>query len=219
MSWKRILTLVGVTAAVGAIVAASTLAATGGGSNTLAQADELINGPVVQSDEGIEPNDPSTLEVPIVGSGDEGENSESMSQTELTLTNQDRAAIIRLSLERALVAKEIPDYDLWHAGKDSVVLSPENLDDVLVPTELPNVDLIILGPDDIQIKADAEGNFMYLRFGKLKVGDAEVQVDLGNWWAVGKDSKVQNLSGGFFTLAYQKVSGEWVGTVLAVALS
>ena len=166
---------------------------------------------------GVE--DSPTLEGPSVHPDDEvSEKSESMDQTELSLTDQDKAAIIRLSLERALVAKEIPDYGLWHAGKDSVVLSTENLDVALVP-KLPNIDLIILGPDDIQIKADAEGDFMYLRFSELKVGDAEVQVDLGNWWAVGKDSKVQHLSGGFFTLEYEKVSGEWVGTVLAVALS
>jgi len=227
-----------VTAAIAIIAVASTLAATSGGSNTPTQVNEPINGPVVRSDEGIGPNDPSivhnveipdrdsmgvedspTLEGPSVHPDDEvSEKSESMDQTELSLTDQDKAAIIRLSLERALVAKEIPDYGLWHAGKDSVVLSTENLDVALVP-KLPNIDLIILGPDDIPIKADAEGDFMYLRFSELKVGDAEVQVDLGNWWAVGKDSKVQHLSGGFFTLEYEKVSGEWVGTVLAVALS
>jgi len=233
LNWKRILTLVSLTAAISTVAAVSTLAVTSGGSNTPAPVDEQINGDVVRSDEDIGSDDPGivhNVEIPddgsvevedsptLEGPDNGGEELESMDQTDLSLTDQDKATIIRLSLERALVAKEIPDYALWHAGKNIVVLSTDNLDVAVVP-ELPNIDLIIIGTDDIQIKADAEGDFMYLRFGEPNVGDAGVQVDLGNWWAVGKDSDVQHLSGGFFTLEYQRVSGEWVGTVLAVALS
>ena len=70
MSWKRILTLVGVTAAIAIIAVASTLAATNGGSNTPAQVDEPINGPVVRSDEGIGPNDPSIVHNVEIPDGD-----------------------------------------------------------------------------------------------------------------------------------------------------
>ena len=137
----------------------------------------------------------------------------------LELTNADVADILRLTLERALVAREIPDYGLLVEGKQSVVLSTENIEVDLVP-ETPGVDLVLLSQEEIQDKANSEGDFLHLNFfTPFKVADSKVEVNLANSWAVSEDSNTGYLSGGFFTLEYEKVDGQWEGTLLAIAIA
>jgi hypothetical protein len=123
------------------------------------------------------------------------------------------AEIIRLSLTIALVDKRIPDYELIK-DKENIVLSTENIVRDLVP-EMFGVNLIVLEPDEIQLKADREGDFLYLRFTKLEFqNDRNAIVHLDNVWMKSKTSPYMYLSGGGLAIAYSKESGIWNFTVL-----
>ena len=137
---------------------------------------------------------------------------------DLGLPNEDVAELLRLTLERALVAQEIPDYALL-AEQDTIVLSTENIDPALVP-QLDGVTLVLMTPEEIQAKADAEGDFPYLRFqGFTAVSDTEVRVSLGSSMAVAADSDMIYLIGGGFTIAYEKTADGWQGEVTEAWIS
>ncbi len=137
----------------------------------------------------------------------------------LSLTDQDTSELIRQTLERALV-----DNDMIAAGvslKDngSIVLSTENINGSLVP-DIPNRKLVLLGPEEIQKKADDQGDFMYLSFNRIEVRGSIVQAVLAHTLAQGKDSeKTEGFhAGGFLTVEYKQISGEWVGVAQALAI-
>ncbi|WP_420628803.1 hypothetical protein [Candidatus Leptofilum sp.] len=138
--------------------------------------------------------------------------------SELDLPDGDVAELLRLTLERALVAQEIPDYALL-ADQPEIVLSTENIDPALLP-ELDGVDLVTMSPEEIQAKADAEGDFPYLRFqGFTAVSQEEVRVSLGNSWAVSADSDMIYLSGGGFTISYGRTADGWDGEITEMWIS
>lgn len=128
------------------------------------------------------------------------------------LPQEDVADLIRLSLERALVAQEIPDYALL-ADQEQIVLSTENIDAALVP-ELDGVALVTMTPEEIQARADAEGDFPYLRFEEIRAATADsARVSLGSTWARAADSEILYLSGGGFTIDYTRTADGWSGEV------
>ncbi|MFW6096664.1 MAG: hypothetical protein ACOC9Z_01240 [Chloroflexota bacterium] len=132
---------------------------------------------------------------------------------DVALSDEDRSELIGLTLERALVDQEIPDYALL-ADQEQLVLSTENIDPALVP-EIPDVTLALLTPEEIQELADAEGDFLYLRFQELEGESADkAVVSLANTWAVAADSDMAYLSGGGFTIEYSRDdAGAWTGDV------
>lgn len=134
------------------------------------------------------------------------------SLSDLGLPDEDLTELLRLTLERALVDQEIPDYALI-ADQAEIVLSTENIDLALLP-ELDGVDLVTMTPEEIQAKADADGDFPYLRFqGFTAVSPDEVNISLGSSWAIGADSDMIYLSGGGFTINYTRTSDGWNGEV------
>jgi hypothetical protein len=120
---------------------------------------------------------------------------------------EDKAALVKEALEWALVEKNIPDYNLLTEGKDEIVLSLKNIDESMVPT-LPSVNLIPLSPEEIQNKANAEGDFLYISFGEFEIDGNSASVPVQNTWAVSQDSR-GHLSGGGCTLNFEKVDGAW----------
>jgi hypothetical protein len=130
----------------------------------------------------------------------------------------DKAQIVRLTLERALLSREIPDYQLI-ADKANIVLSTQNLDRAWVP-ELDGINIILLNPKEIQSKADEEGDYLYLQFRELEVQEnGRIIVSLDNLWAVSKNSMVFYLSGGGFTIEYHRENGRWVGDLTLTWIS
>ena len=126
------------------------------------------------------------------------------------IMREDRADIIRLSLERALLDQEIPDYGLIQ-DPENIVLSTANVDASLVPT-LPGINLILLTQEEIQDKANREGDFLYIEFTDITVESAtKVTVSLSNTWAVAKDSETGYLSGGGFVIEFTKTADGWIG--------
>jgi hypothetical protein len=137
---------------------------------------------------------------------------------DLGLPDEELTELLRLTLERALVAQEIPDYALL-ADQDEIVLSTENIDPALLP-ELDGVDLVTMSPEEIQAKADADGDFPYLRFqGFEAVSPDEVNISLGSSWAIGADSDMLYLSGGGFTINYTRTADGWTGEVTEAWIS
>ncbi|MAU00861.1 MAG: hypothetical protein CL608_27265 [Anaerolineaceae bacterium] len=138
--------------------------------------------------------------------------------SELDLPDEDVADLLRLTLERALVDQEIPDYALL-ADQNEIVLSTENINPALLP-ELDGVSLVTMSPEEIQAKADADGDFPYLRFqGFTAVSDDEVNVSLGSSWAIAADSDMLYLSGGGFTINYTRTADGWTGEVTEAWIS
>jgi hypothetical protein len=129
------------------------------------------------------------------------------------------AELIRLTLEQALVAQEIPDYGLLTSGRDEIVLSTENMDTALVP-ELPGVNLVVLSPEEIQAKANEEGDFLYLTFREITaVSATKARVSLDNVWMTAEDSEMMYLSGGGFVIEYSKTAAGWQGEVTEMWIS
>lgn len=136
----------------------------------------------------------------------------------LGLPDAEVAELLRLTLVRALVDQEIPDYALL-ADQETIVLSTENIDLALLP-ELAGVNLLAMTPDEIQAKADAEGDFPYLRFqGFTAVSSEEVTVSLGSTWARAANSEIFYLSGGGFTITYTRTADGWMGEVTEMWIS
>ena len=148
----------------------------------------------------------------------------------LSLTDQDRSELIRQTLERALIGNEMIAAGVLVKDNESVVLSTENINASLVP-KIPNRNLVLLRPEEIQKRADDQGDFMFLSF--YRIGPKEIWLD-GGWGvdrsvvkvvlastlAKGKDSEKTEgyMGGGYFTVEYQQISGEWVGTAQGVAV-
>ncbi|HEU0021020.1 MAG TPA: hypothetical protein VFR55_05015 [Dehalococcoidia bacterium] len=128
--------------------------------------------------------------------------------TEVT-RRDDKAQIVRLALEWALVEKKIPDYDML-ARQDDFVLSLENIDPGLVP-EMPGIDLRLLTPPEIQAEANKKTDFLYLKFKTLEVSDSAATVGIDNVWAEAQGPRLlAHLSGGGCTLNFTEESGNWV---------
>ena len=133
----------------------------------------------------------------------------------LNSTDRDKAELIKLTLERAIVDKEIPDYESIK-DKRNIVLSTENIRKELVP-RIKGVKIIVLNADEILDKADREGHFSYFRFSRLNLQNPEnAVVELWVMYTVSKDSVFRpmgGMGGGGFTLFYKNVSGRWEGEV------
>ena len=130
----------------------------------------------------------------------------------------------------ALIGNEMIAAGVLVRDNESVVLSTENINASLVPN-IPNRNLILLPPEEIQKKADDQGDFMFLSFNRIEpkeirvdggwgVDRSVIQVVLANTLAKGKDSEktASYLSGGYFSVEYQQISGEWVGTNQSLAV-
>ena len=129
-------------------------------------------------------------------------------QAAVELTQEDRATLVKLALERALVDREIPEFDVM-SKYDSFLLSTENIDAESVPT-LENVKLRVLEPEKIKEIAEARGSYVYyLLFRKFKsVGD-QVVVELDCVPMYSSKDKVTGFGGGL-SINYVKQDGKWV---------
>jgi len=130
-------------------------------------------------------------------------------------SDSDVSELIRLSLTTALVDERIPGYRFI---EDNIILSTENIREDLVP-EIPGVDLVILEPDEIKLKADREGDLLYLHFIFELQNERNAIVHLENNWMMSETSTLMHLSGGELYFAYINESGIWKCTLLLSAIS
>ena len=136
-----------------------------------------------------------------------------------SFSTDDKTEVVRLSLEKALADQEIPDYQLLVRESDEIVLSSENITEIEVP-DVTGFQLLLLTPEEIQAKANAEGDYLYLQFNPFEVNSPdEVAVGLGSQWAVADDSTVGYLSGGGLQMLYTRGDVGWSGVVEAMWMS
>ena len=125
-------------------------------------------------------------------------------------TDQDMAQIVRLTLERAIVAGEAPDYHMFK-DRPPIAISAENLNPNWLP-QFPGIQLTLLNQQQIQERADASPLFFYLRFRNIEVKGEQAEVVLDVVQARGKQTKEMGF-GGSMTIEYRKENGGWVGEV------
>lgn len=125
----------------------------------------------------------------------------------MELSEADEVDLVRLSLEWGLVEKNVPDYGLL-SDPQNIVLVLEGFETRIVP-KLVGVNLTLLSTEEAQAKADAEGDFPYLRISLYQATEATAQVEVATTMAVSKDSEIGYLVGGGCRLTAVKADGEW----------
>ena len=129
-----------------------------------------------------------------------------------------KASLVQQTLERALLAEELPDVGLL-LEQGAVVVSLENIEPAWLEG-FEEVKLEALTPAEIQQRADQQGDFLFLRFDQIELqGSDRAVVSLSNSWAVSQDSTTGYLSGGGFQLEYQRQGDEWVGEISSLWIS
>ena len=129
---------------------------------------------------------------------------------ELLQVDTDRQTIAQMSLEWAILGKNISDYNLIK-DKDHLVLSTRNINKGY-NFSLGNVTISILTPEEIKQKSEAEGDYLYLEFEMLEIYGSRATVKLNNIWAQNETSRktIAYLSGGGATIPFIKVGDNWV---------
>jgi hypothetical protein len=123
------------------------------------------------------------------------------------LGEADEVDLVRLALEWALVDKNVPDYGLLPDPQNTVLVL-EGFETRIVP-KLPDVNFTLLSGEEAQAKADAEGDFPYLRISLYQATDTKAEVEVATAMAVSKDSEIGYLVGGGCRLTAVKADGEW----------
>ena len=135
-------------------------------------------------------------------------------------SDEDKAEIVKLTLERALLKKEIPDYN-YIKDLNDIPLSTENIKGELLP-ELDGIKLVLLKPEEIQERAEQDGNYVYfLEFEEFRVKGPKVIVAINHYPKYAKkphpkyaDRPRVMAFGGGLIIEYQRQDGKWVGEVV-----
>ena len=127
------------------------------------------------------------------------------------LTKEEKAELIKLSLELALVQKRIPDYNIIEKQYE-FLLSTENITAEMVP-HLEGINLALLEPKEIRERAESRGDYVYyFRFRKFETKGEKVFVYLDNVPMYAKNPTRMAFGGGI-TVEFQKKDGEWVSEI------
>lgn len=129
---------------------------------------------------------------------------------ELLQDDTDRRTIAQMSLEWAVLDKNIPDYNMIK-DKDHLVLSTRNINKSY-NFSLGKISISILTPEEIRQKSEVEGDFLYLEFEVIDIHGSGATVKLNNIWAQNETSRktIAYLSGGGATIPFTKIGGNWV---------
>ena len=136
------------------------------------------------------------------------------------LGGEDKAEIVRLTLERALLKKEIRDYR-YIKDLNDIPLSTENVAGVPLP-ELDGIKLVPLKPEEIQERAEDDGNYVYfLEFSEFRIEGPKVTVTISHYPKYAKRLHPKYAGrprptafGGALIIEYRKRDGKWAGEVV-----
>lgn len=132
-------------------------------------------------------------------------------EAQAEISDEDRAEVIRLTLDYALVKKSIPDYNFIKDPKN-VPLSTRDISADLLP-KLDGINLILLTPDEIEQRAEKDGSYFYfLEFGEIKAEGETISVTINHNPKYAKKPKVKAF-GGSVEIKYRKQDGKWKGEV------
>jgi|SRR5215475_17708 len=128
-------------------------------------------------------------------------------------TDKDRLEIVRLTLERAVIAAEVPDYHLIR-DKQNIILSTENITPDLVP-QIPGVNFALIDQEQIQRMAYAEKYLSFLSFKEISYRQGKVIVKIVNT----NMSRQSGLHAGVLIIEYNKEKSKWIGRVTETTVS
>ena len=137
---------------------------------------------------------------------------------ELAFTEADSMEILRQTLTQI---SYVSTADFLSQDGSEIVLSTVNLPPTYRPDPAKS-NLLLLTPAEIQVKADADGDFLYLRLEKIEAeSPTQAESVLCSIWAIAADSNTDYLSGGCITVAFSKdvASGTWQGEITATTIS
>ncbi len=132
-------------------------------------------------------------------------------ETGISEEEHDRQTIAQLSLEWAIIGKNIPDFHLIN-DPNNIIVSTRNINKSY-NFSLENITFNILTPEEIQQKSNNQGDFLYFEFEMLDIIDNSATVKLNNIWAVSEENKKNGslyLSGGGATIPFKKERGRWL---------
>jgi hypothetical protein len=140
-----------------------------------------------------------------------------------SLSDSDRAEIVKWMLEEALTNRKIPSYVTLASDKKNIVLSTANIESSWVP-EIPGHRLLLLTPAEVQKRAtNGRVDYMYLEFDKIRARGSCVAVSIHNLWADGTSSietgKKTFLGEGSLYYVFRKQSGRWIGKFITGRIS
>lgn len=139
-------------------------------------------------------------------------------ESPLTFTETDKTKIIRQTLAQIAY---LPDDNFLSQDGSSIVLSTANLPLTLIP-ELAEGNLALLSPSEIQNRANAKGDFLYLLLEKVEAeSPRKAESVLCSVWAIAANSEMEYLSGGCIIMEFRKEGGDgkWMGEIVATLVS
>jgi hypothetical protein len=86
--------------------------------------------------------------------------------------------IVFETLQMAIVEKRIPTYGSITHNTSTIILSTKRIEDVNVPRRVGGYKLLLLSPEEIEAKAMAEGDFLYLIFTKFDPNPENIMVKI-----------------------------------------
>jgi hypothetical protein len=138
-------------------------------------------------------------------------------EDDITLTNEDRAEIVRDVLTREITRRreEESKYRTLKKGEKTgelqIILSTLNIEPELVP-KLTDVKFILMKPDEIETRMKLEGRVHYLAFGEFRVEGSKVIVTLlDNNWSRRARAFVSSKSSRY---EYSQANGKWAGKLI-----
>lgn len=133
------------------------------------------------------------------------------------LDDEDRRALVLETLAIALNEEQLPDLQLLR-NQGPIVLSTEGIETAWLDGS--DYALILMTPEEIQAKANAEGDFLHLRFDLIEGFEPErAMVRFSNAWAVAANSEVGHLSGGGFEVHFTRTESGWEGEIVSMWIS
>lgn len=86
--------------------------------------------------------------------------------------------IVYETLQIALIEERIPGYSLMTHNTSTIILSTELIEGIDVPSRVGSFRLLLLSPEEIEAKAEAEGDFMYLVFTRFEPNPENMMVTI-----------------------------------------
>jgi len=126
----------------------------------------------------------------------------------IEISDAEKAEIVNQFLEKAILKKELADFESLARQKGPIIVSTEDIKPELIKL-FENVQL--MNAREVQQKADKSGDFLFVSISAKAVGECFL-VSIANDWAIAKNSKDEYRYGGAgSSYIYRKQSGKIVG--------
>ena len=104
---------------------------------------------------------------------------DSLSESQTEPQKRLESVMVSETLQIAITEKTIPTYSILTHNTSTIILSTELIEDVDVPRRVGGYRLLFLSPEEIEAKAMAEGDFLYLVFTKFDPNPENMRVKIG----------------------------------------